>query len=239
MRSLELTFSLCSPYHYKPGGEKDYNITQMYTWSTSIKSDSPLVSIRFPYSAWWNRLHIFAMSIGLSDTSTGQEYPRLALNKILLTTKWKFIDGQKAFAVELQVTNTLPTALSPKPQFWIDSKLSFIYKSTSLQTIQAGEVYRLMPGDQVVAKIWVIPRRPTMEGDIRMSFGSAPGTLRVADKDGETVYRQHIPHLKGEDDDEKVDPLLRDVPDWWEEAKLGMFMHWGIYSIPGWAPPGP
>ncbi|NLV10126.1 alpha-L-fucosidase [Halomicrobium mukohataei] len=28
------------------------------------------------------------------------------------------------------------------------------------------------------------------------------------------------------------------VPDWFEDAKLGIFIHWGPYSVPGWAPVG-
>jgi alpha-L-fucosidase len=27
------------------------------------------------------------------------------------------------------------------------------------------------------------------------------------------------------------------VPDWFADAKLGVFVHWGIYSVPAWAPP--
>ena len=26
------------------------------------------------------------------------------------------------------------------------------------------------------------------------------------------------------------------VPDWFHDAKLGIFVHWGPYSVPGWAP---
>ena len=26
------------------------------------------------------------------------------------------------------------------------------------------------------------------------------------------------------------------VPDWYHDAKLGVFVHWGLYSVPGWAP---
>ncbi len=26
------------------------------------------------------------------------------------------------------------------------------------------------------------------------------------------------------------------VPDWFDDAKLGVFLHWGLYSVPGWAP---
>jgi alpha-L-fucosidase len=27
------------------------------------------------------------------------------------------------------------------------------------------------------------------------------------------------------------------VPDWFADAKLGIFIHWGLYSVPAWAPP--
>ena len=26
------------------------------------------------------------------------------------------------------------------------------------------------------------------------------------------------------------------LPDWYADAKLGIFIHWGLYSVPGWAP---
>ena len=29
------------------------------------------------------------------------------------------------------------------------------------------------------------------------------------------------------------------VPEWYEDAKLGVFLHWGLYSVPGWAPQVP
>ncbi|MBV9301963.1 MAG: alpha-L-fucosidase [Acidobacteriaceae bacterium] len=27
------------------------------------------------------------------------------------------------------------------------------------------------------------------------------------------------------------------VPEWYQDAKLGIFIHWGLYSVPAWAPP--
>jgi len=27
------------------------------------------------------------------------------------------------------------------------------------------------------------------------------------------------------------------LPDWFQDAKLGIFIHWGLYSVPAWAPP--
>ena len=31
--------------------------------------------------------------------------------------------------------------------------------------------------------------------------------------------------------------LRRPAPSWWTEAKLGIFIHWGAYSVPAWAEP--
>src|ERR1700730_4165958 len=30
----------------------------------------------------------------------------------------------------------------------------------------------------------------------------------------------------------------RPVPQWYREAKFGIFIHWGVYSVPGWSPKG-
>lgn len=31
----------------------------------------------------------------------------------------------------------------------------------------------------------------------------------------------------------------RSLPPWYDDAKLGLFVHWGLYSVPAWAPTGP
>lgn len=41
----------------------------------------------------------------------------------------------------------------------------------------------------------------------------------------------------------KYEPTLESVrrhpvPDWFHDAKLGIFIHWGLYSVPAWAPLG-
>lgn len=33
-----------------------------------------------------------------------------------------------------------------------------------------------------------------------------------------------------------TDTAARPAPDWYRDAKLGVLVHWGLYSIPGWAP---
>ena len=30
----------------------------------------------------------------------------------------------------------------------------------------------------------------------------------------------------------------RPVPQWFRDAKFGIFIHWGVYAVPGWSPKG-
>src|SRR5688572_27035103 len=30
----------------------------------------------------------------------------------------------------------------------------------------------------------------------------------------------------------------RPTPEWWSDAKFGIFIHWGVYSVPAFAPKG-
>ena len=30
----------------------------------------------------------------------------------------------------------------------------------------------------------------------------------------------------------------RPAPQWFKDAKFGIFIHWGVYSVPAWAPVG-
>ncbi len=34
----------------------------------------------------------------------------------------------------------------------------------------------------------------------------------------------------------KPEPAARETPAWFRDAKLGVIIHWGLYSVPGWAP---
>jgi len=49
-----------------------------------------------------------------------------------------------------------------------------------------------------------------------------------------------LPHLQAEPPS-KYEPTLESLnqhplPQWYADAKLGIFVHWGLYSVPGWAP---
>ncbi|KAF9517083.1 glycoside hydrolase family 29 protein [Hydnum rufescens UP504] len=222
------------PYHYARNGAIDYNITQLYTWTASVNSASPLKAITLP-GLDWNRLHIFALSLIRSETNWPYEQPLIAIRHTRFTTKWRMIENQRALAVETVIANVLPSTLSADLGYWVKSRYVAEYTSDLFRTIKFGEFQRLMPGDQLVVKVWVVPKNRNLRAlDLLSSEHLAHGEIRVRDDTGSLLLRQTASLHSGD----HVDLLLRDTPEWWDDARFGIFMHWGIYSVPGWAPPG-
>lgn len=46
-----------------------------------------------------------------------------------------------------------------------------------------------------------------------------------------TTEQNNIPKYVAEPDWDKLD--MRPLPTWFDEAKIGIFIHWGVYSVPG------
>ncbi len=58
-------------------------------------------------------------------------------------------------------------------------------------------------------------------------FGSVVSSAIVCSQ-GAQAAAEYQPTLKSLDD--------HPLPEWYADAKLGIFIHWGLYSVPGWAP---
>ena len=79
------------------------------------------------------------------------------------------------------------------------------------------------PGDDVVA---VAP--PAVPGENPAEEADAGGPIPVGANFGSV--------RPGSNSKPLTEPLLRATPSWFGAAKLGLIVHWGVYSIPGWAP---
>jgi alpha-L-fucosidase len=203
----------------------------MFSWSTSISTLSPLVSITLPEINSWNRLHLFAMTLVPSDL---YDEPFLHFRNIKLTTKWRMIRGARAYAVEALMGSYLPTALAPDRLYWIDMPWFVVIDYGDIHTIEMGKYSRAMPGDQILVTVWVSPRdEESFGGDtyqiLRRSFQSGAVSVTARAEGTNQVVRQEM-KMEIESDE-----LVRDIPEWFENAKFGIFMHWGVYAVPGWA----
>ncbi|KAF8305579.1 glycoside hydrolase family 29 protein [Clavulina sp. PMI_390] len=219
------------PHHLHQDGTINYNQTQMLTWSTSISTTSALTSITLPngYDDR-NRLHIFAMTLVDSQTTDGIN---LGFRQARLTTRWRMFDAVKAYAVEVTLASFSP--MSADPAKWINSPWSVTLNSSVAHTVQPGEFRRLMPGDQLLLDIWISSSTGVNNShlftSLNTSFAHTPVYLSASGGGGfQPVTQEVMLQLES-------DPLLRDTPEWYGNAKFGIFMHWGIFSVPGWGPP--
>ncbi|KAF8305580.1 glycoside hydrolase [Clavulina sp. PMI_390] len=223
------------PYHLRADGSRNYNQTQIFSWSTSISTTSRLKSITLPGTNDWNRLHIFAMTLVPSHTAGGIA---LSFRQVRFTTRWRIIENVKAFAVEVTMASLLPSALAPDPRYWINSPWLVWVGSPGVETIQLGEYWRAMPGDQLILDVWVAPKQRSIDDMdtyqiLRESLLDSSVVVGAQEVGTNQMLSQQVTV------DVESDPLLRDIPEWFGDAKFGIFMHWGVFAIPGWAPPGP
>ena len=101
------------------------------------------------------------------------------------------------------------------------------------RTVEPARITRLAPGDQARVRI-----------GIRNRPGTAPGTAQdgnvVARGRGQQAATVRRTLTLGVPDYQPTDASLstHQAPYWFQEAKFGIFIHWGVYSVPAWAPVG-
>lgn len=157
---------LSRPYHFEANGTRiNWNSTQLFQWSTSVLSESPLKSITFPGVDNTNRLHLFALAISpsistlpasSSSDTTDSENQLLSIRRTRFTSRWEIINGVKAQAVEVTISNLLRSSLGVSQNTSINSNHSISIQGPGIETVSDGVFYRLVPGDQIRVDVFVV-----------------------------------------------------------------------------------
>ncbi|KAF8604399.1 glycoside hydrolase [Ceratobasidium sp. AG-I] len=146
--------------------------------------------------------------------------------------------------VEVTVANMRPTSASANSHCW-GGPLHVWVHGGGLYTVKHGEVNRVMPGDEVKVRVWVRnfdEVRPGSQGKMRVELRDASGASaedsehlgQVLLVSGDWPMTAGVPPYE-----ESKESLERhETPLWWDDAKFGIFIHWGIYSVPAWSPKG-
>src|SRR6202795_4697295 len=79
-----------------------------------------------------------------------------------------------------------------------------------------------------------------VKSDLAMRGGSPMRCCRTSTCLGVLACSLIITTLTGQTST-RYEPTLESLnqhplPQWYADAKLGIFIHWGLYSVPGWAP---
>ncbi|MCX4820829.1 alpha-L-fucosidase [Streptomyces sp. NBC_01142] len=105
-----------------------------------------------------------------------------------------------------------------------------------------------VPGARTVAPATVSRLAPGEQARVRIGIRSRPGTPPGTGRDGRIVARGRGHRAAearraltlGVPDYQPTDASLNthQAPYWFQDVKFGIFIHWGVYSVPAWAPVG-
>ncbi|MFI2346352.1 alpha-L-fucosidase [Streptomyces sp. NPDC019443] len=214
---------LTAPYRYNPAGQKDPHQVVIATAELAMDSTRQAVALTLPVTnpAQPNKssLHIFALT--LQPAAQGRA---LALRDAHSTTS--LLDSG-AQSVEATVINAGTVGILAS------DRLTLSVDVPGARTVAPAPVTRLAPGDQARVRI-----------GIRRSLGTEPGTTHdgtvVARGRGQQAAAARRALTLGVPDYQPTDASLNthQAPYWFQDVKFGIFIHWGVYSVPAWAPVG-
>lgn len=169
-------------------------------------------------------LSVFVVPSGFDAASQSdiQATPSgISIDAATLTSKW--IEGSdKVQIIEMVLTNQDAT----KP-FTRADNLTITASSLSFDLVEPARITRLMAGQQVVAQI-----------GIKIKVGFVPGNscsgVITANWIGGKAISKSVSGSCGFGDYAATKTSLNKhwTPDWYNNAKFGIFIHWGVYSVP-------
>ncbi|KAL2864289.1 glycoside hydrolase superfamily [Aspergillus lucknowensis] len=221
---------------YLTSDSESYNRSNIFQTTNWLDSSKDLVSLTLNNVTGGSatspgggsvdtRLHIFSLSLWpVEDHSTHR--PSLVAQYARSTRKW--MEGSdKIQIIEVTINNV-------GREFVLRGhNVSVHIDSPGLETVSPGVIRRLGPGDQVLVEIGVKTRHGITTGS------TGPATVKIS---GHGIYNDAyrfnatygIPPYEATY--ESI--YSHEPPNWYNNAKYGIFIHWGPYSVPGWGNSG-
>lgn len=204
---------IISPFTWTPEG-KDWNTSQIFEFTGYLDPAKTLAAVQLPVAdnATVGRVHVFSMSLLVSEAASGGP-AGVEVQSVRPTQKWTEAENQ---VVEVTVNNVGSECVS-------GSGLTVSLEGLGVSTIETGSIKRLCPGDQKRVNVGV--------------SGSANSTTVKATLSGvsgnQTTSFSGI-NIGFESFTTDLDSLAKhESPEWFDNAKYGIFIHWGPYAVPG------
>ncbi|MEU4491534.1 alpha-L-fucosidase [Streptomyces purpurascens] len=216
--------SLSAAYRYKPDGTKDEHRVGIGTSEVWIDPRREAIALTLPKTnpaeAGKSSLHVFALS--LQPVAQGRA---LALRGAHSTNS--LLESTGAQSVEATVVNAGTVAVLAADGVAVGVDVP------GARTVEPARVRRLDPGEQARVRVGIRNRTGTTPGTTR------DGTVTVSGRGGQVTSREGKLTL-GVADYQPTDASLtgHQAPYWFQGAKFGIFIHWGVYSVPAWSPVG-
>ncbi|KAF8865386.1 glycoside hydrolase [Acephala macrosclerotiorum] len=200
---------------------------QTINWLDSTKE---LVSITLPNvttgsnsgpggAAVKTRLHLFSVSM-LPATGSGAGI-ELEVQYARSTQMW--MEGtNKTQIIEVVIDNV--------GEEWVLSKngVKVLISSPGYQIMVPGYIKRLRPGDQARVQVGVV----NADGVAAGTVGNATVVVSGVGVNSSYTFNATYGIAPYEATYESI--YSHETPNWYNKAKYGIFIHWGVYAVPGW-----
>lgn len=202
----------------------DYNKTNIYHVTAALDYTKTLKSVSLPNTAGDANLHIFSMS--LMEFSNGTEGAKLAVEYARSTRKW--VEGSD----KIQIVEAVIDNVGSKPLV-AENAVEITVEAAGAHTVQSATVKRLMVGDKTAVEIGIVNNDGVAAGT------SGDVTVKICGEGIETT-EYTFQGIYGIPEYEATYESIytHESPNWYNNAKYGIFIHWGPYSVPGWGNSG-
>jgi alpha-L-fucosidase len=212
---------ISATFRYTPDNGTDQHPVSISTAQVWMDATREAVAVTLPTTKpaqeGQTSLHVFAMSA--QPAASGKA---LTVRGARSTTK--LLSGNVQ-AVEATVTNLGDT--------WITERdsVSVSVDVFGARTVQPAAIRRLGPGEEERVRIGIVRTGAPVDTIVNGKVVAQGKGLRA---------EQPVRFTLGVADYQATDASLGDheSPYWFDDAKFGIFVHWGVYSVPAWSPPG-
>ncbi|ROV88775.1 hypothetical protein VPNG_10279 [Cytospora leucostoma] len=201
---------IISPFTWTPAG-KDWNTSQIFEFTGSLDPTKTLAAVQLPVAnnATVGRLHVFSISLW-SAAATGAA---VEVQSVRPTQKWTEAGNQ---VVEITLNNVGVECLS-------GTGLRVSLKGLGVATAEAASLRRLCPGDQRRVNVGVTGAANGTTVAVTLAGASSNRTFSFPGVDiGFETFTSDLSSI-----------AKHESPDWFDDAKYGIMIHWGPYAVPG------
>jgi alpha-L-fucosidase len=185
------------------------NSSHIFEYEASLEPGKVLSRITLPdtRNATLGRIHIFAVTLWTGES--------VDVQSVRPTQKGGVGNGTQI--VEVLVNNAGTKCVSGEG-------LSVELTGLGVKTVDSGRVKRLCPGDQKRVDVSIIGNGTSNITAILTQAGQRVHTRTFKNLTlGLASYTNSSESLS-----------LHESPSWFDGAKFGIFIHWGVYSVPSW-----
>lgn len=210
----------------------DYNRSMIFRVVVWLDSTKDLTGLQLPDVSTGSssspggdtedtRLHVFAVSV----LPAAGEGVSLEVELARSTNTW--IEGTNKTQIYEAIINNVGTD-------WVaNQSVMLTIESDGVRTVQPGYIKRLRPGDQARVQIGVVNADGVSEGTTGTANLVISGTGLT-----NTSYTFNSTYGIQSYEATYESIYAHESPPWYNDAKYGIFIHWGVYSVPGWGNSG-